>query len=132
MRTALAVMVGAALLAGRAEALERWTWQDTAWEGGAIAALALDWGTTRDLAWRNSHQVRGGRRYAEHEECNPVLGHHPSMQQVNTYFATAIVTHAAIATLLPSRWRRAWQVSALGLEIVAVGSNFQASLSVRF
>ena len=114
-----------------AQALDEWTWQDTSWEAASLGALVLDWGTTRDAAWENAHVRREGF-YSLHAEGNPVLGRYPSTKSVDLYFASSIVTHAAVAALLPQGWRRAWQASTVGLEVLVLRGNFRAGLSVRF
>jgi hypothetical protein len=120
------------VVAPPARALDRWTWQDTAWESAAAGALALDWGTTLDGAYRRNHWHSSHGRLGWHEETNPILGRRPKAAEINAYFVSAIALHVGVAAVLPSGWRRAWQVGTVGVEAYVVRGNVRAGLTVRF
>jgi len=116
----LAVAV-AVLVAGRADALDRWTWQDTAWEAGFAALVLVDVGQTR-WAMQNGW-----------EEGNPLLGKHPTDTQLNTLAVAVPLAHAAVSTLLPAGpWRRGWQVFTVGVEAHAVYRSYSIGVKVAF
>ena len=99
------------LLLGRASALEPWTWGDTAGEGALGALFLVDWGQT------NSAMRAGGM------ETNSLLPSHPSEERLAVHFGAFLVAHATIARLLPSPFRRIWQVLYMGIEIQAIHHN---------
>lgn len=109
------------LLSARpASALDPWTWQDTAWEGGFALTLALDYGQT---TWAMKHRN-------DWQETNQILGKYPSQPRLIGYNLSVLALHAGVAALLPKQARRAWQVLAIGFEGYHVANNWR--IGVRF
>jgi hypothetical protein len=48
-------------------------------------------------------------------ELNPIIGSHPSVAKVDTYFAGCLVAHTLIAVALPPKYRKIWQYTWIGL-----------------
>jgi hypothetical protein len=109
MKTAIVTALLLAALPARA--LDPWTWQDTAWEAGFAAVVAIDIGQTRYALDRGRYEM------------NPILGRHPSQVRLVGLAASSIALHAGVSALLPESWRRPWQAVTVGLELGAVGMN---------
>jgi len=112
------------LLAFSAPSAHAWTDKDTFWETLYLSAHVADWGQTRDIA----AQCSEGYYY----ETNPVLGKCPTAQWVNTYFLGTALLHASVAQMLPSKYRRLFQVGTLGMELNYINSNASIGLRVNF
>lgn len=98
-----------------------WTKADTAREATYLALHVADWGQTRDIANNPGYW-----------ETNPILGEHPSIRRVDTYFVFTGILHVGVAYLLPSRWREAFQLTTTGIEAAFVYSNNSIGLKVHF
>ncbi len=101
-----------------------WSEKDSIWQTAYLATHIADWGQTRDIA----SQCESGGYY----ETNPVIGRCPSKDWVNTYFFTTALLHTGIARLLPSKYRRMFQVGTLGMELSYIANNARIGLSVEF
>ncbi len=104
----------------------KWTWGDTALEAAFAGITAMDWDQTRALANHYDPYVW---------ETNPLLGHHPSVSRVNAYFPLYIVTHAAVAYVLPKPWRTIFQSIWIGYESDQVYNNrkkYSAGVCLHF
>ena len=90
-------------------------WDTNSWvRHGIYSGLhLLDWKQTQTIA-------RNPDRYWE---MNPVLGRHPSVQRVNTYFLATYLVNTAISVLLTDELRKWFQFGIIGVEGVAVGWN---------
>lgn len=127
------MLLGVALVSSRASALDEWTGTDTAWEVAYLAAHAVDWGQSRDLARRNANAMEGGRQIRPlYNESNPILGRRPSRETVDVYFLSSALVHVGVARVLPSGLRRAFQCSTFGVQVLVAHRNAQMNLSVRF
>lgn len=98
-----------------------WSKKDTAYQLTYTALHIIDWGQTRNI-------VNNGRYY----DNNPVLGKHPSMGEVNTYFILTLLGYTTISYILPSKYRRYWQVGTIVIQSGVVGHNFNIGLKVDF
>ena len=121
LRRLLAGILLLCLSASPALAARPFSRSDLAWQAAATLSLAADWAQSRDIA-----------RHPGMFEVNPVIGPHPSAARINTYFIVSALLDAGIARLLPSRWRRAWQVGTIGVEVLQVRNNAAIGLQVRF
>jgi hypothetical protein len=121
LRAAAAV----ALLApfGTAQAADdEWTMEERTTFAMSSVLLVADWAQTRQIA-RNADL---------YQETNPILGAHPSMGRVNTYFAAALALNYVIGNSLASGWRRAWFVGVGGVEASVVQRNLSIGLKLSF
>ncbi len=107
-----ASVIGSMLLLVSDVRADEWTSVDTALEASLFVLAAADYGQTR-------HFLDHGTAY----ETNPLLGTHPSRGKLLAFGATGLVLHAAIARVLPTRFRRPWQYLALGVETYCVVGN---------
>jgi len=114
--------LGLALALAAPAAAADWSGADTARQAAFLALGVADWGQTLSIA---RHPESMG-------ETNPLLGRHPSVAEVNRYFALALTAHSAIAQALPRPYREAWQYVWIGLEGRAVRNNWRAGLRVEF
>lgn len=118
LRIILMVM---ALAASTAHA-DDWRTEDTQCEIAYQVVAAMDWAQTRNIA----------RNPGRWEEQNPVLGKHPSVGEVDAYFAVMGVLHYAVSEALPVEYRSAWQYVSIILESRSVVNNYSIGLSMRF
>lgn len=100
-----------------------WTTEDTWWQAAYLALHVADWGQTRDIVKRE------GEGYYE---TNPILGRHPSLKRVDTYFTVTALAHTAISYALPAAWRRGWQHVTIGVEAGYVSYNYSIGLNINF
>lgn len=91
-----------------------------------ITLNVADWGQTLDIA----------RNPTEYHEYNPILGDHPSVSDVNTYFAIAIPVQIGVGFLLEEyagkKWRNAFWSGCIGLELGMVANNYNLGLKINF
>ena len=93
-----------------------------AWGLAALLLGGLDWSQTQTIA----------RHPAVWHERNPVLGLHPSVGAVNTYFAGAAVATAGVALVLEPGPRRWWLRAVTALELANVVRNRAIGITLTF
>ncbi len=120
MKVILAALL-IAVLSAPARA-DEWSKTDIGLQAAATALMVVDWGQT----------LKAASQTDKYCEMNPILGKHPSRGRVNTYFATAIIGHAAISHILPQDYRRIWQSVFIGVELAATSINYQAGVKIKF
>ena len=103
-------------------ARDPWTKGDTYREITAFTLRAIDWKTTRGIA----------RNPDEYIEANPLLGEHPSVGKVNTYFIITSIVHPVISYYLPRDYRTAFQYISIGVSGTASVVNLWSGLEVKF
>jgi hypothetical protein len=108
-------------------------------QGVVTGSIALDWLQTHQIATHPN----------QWSETNPILGKHPSVGKVNSYFIACEVGHAAISYLLPKyiempKWvkeyihinklpiRNSWQFIWFGIESGTAYNNYQGGIRIRF
>ncbi len=90
-----------------------WNKVDTVLELTSQGLMSADWIQTQKI-------VKNPDKY---QELNPVLGPHPSMSKLNTYFALWVPVHAGVSCILPQLYRRIWQGGTIGVEAPVVYEN---------
>lgn len=88
----------------------------------STAALVCDWGETHRAAsrgWRTS----AGVQY----ESNPILGPHPSTDDVAMYFATAAAINAAIWVAMPRKLKSLVPLAVIGAQVAPLMNNARTS-----
>lgn len=98
---------------GCAAGAHRWTRADTVREAAFAGLEAVDWGQTRNIA----------KHPEKWTEVNPILGKHPTVGEVDRYFAASLLAHAAVSAALPNPWRKRWQYLTSGFEMIMIGNN---------
>lgn len=91
-------------------------------QGTYLGVHAIDWGQTRYIA----------KHPEEHSELNPILGRHPSTDEVDAYFLSTALLHAGISKSLPSKYRKYWQIFTIGVEVGVVERNMRLGVKVDF
>jgi hypothetical protein len=83
----------------------------------------IDWAQTRTIA---KDPVKYG-------ELNPVLGLHPTLGKVNSYFALTGLAHALLASQLSPEAAKWFQYGTIGLEAGMAGRNkFKLGIGMSF
>ena len=100
---------------------DKWSKKDIALEATWQTFHALDWGTTLDI-----------ENHPNKKELNPILGNHPSRNEIHTYMAIGGLAHIGVTHLLPKEYRPWWQVITIFITGGAVINNFGAGLSLAF
>lgn len=91
--------------------------------GAALAAATVvDWAQTRYIA-DNPDRFH---------ETNPIMGRHPSIGRVDSYFATSILVGAVVLDALPSEYRDYALKAGLVLEVLVVSNNARIGVGVKF
>ena len=88
----------------------------------AVSLLVIDWGQTRYIA-HNLHK---------YYETNPILGKHPSVGRVDTYFTTVIAGYTLAYCTLPKRYMKSVSWFVIGLEAGTVARNYQLRIRIQF
>lgn len=83
------------------QAQDKWTKADMNYQVAYTVLHLIDWGQTRYIS----------KHPNEHYEINPLIGKHPSIGRVNTFMISSLILHTGISYLLPSKYRRMWQIS---------------------
>jgi len=109
------------MLYGAAYAGGNWTRTDIAMQATSSALIAADWLQTREIATNGD--------YAEN---NVLLGDHPSLGQVDAYFAGAMLGQFLVAHALPSKYRKWWLASTIAVEAYCVGNNWGLGIGFHF
>ena len=118
----LIAFIMAILLAPSAYAADKWDTTDIALGVSALALTIMDYGQTRYIS-DNPEQFT---------ERNPLMGKHPSRDDVNLYFAGAAVVGLAVAHFLPSEWRKVWLGGWIAAEGITVYHNDLIGVGVRW
>jgi len=99
-----------------------WNKSDTIREVGWQIIHFIDWKQTLYIADNPD----------EYYEINPILGKHPSKGKINGYMIISSISHAGISYLLPPKYREIFQYISIGVSSVAVISNFNVGIQVRW
>ena len=97
-----------------------WTATDTTLQLTFSTLLIMDW--TQTL-----HIVRNKDKYYE---TNNMLGEYPSKRDVNRYFFTSLVGHAAVSYLLPKPYRTIWQSVYIIIEYDVIQKNRDLGIGI--
>ena len=103
-------------------AFDEWSDADVKREAVYLAVDTVDWLQTRNIA-RNPDKFY---------ETNSYLGQHPSVGKVNGYFATMMLVHVGIVTVLPSKYRAVFQFTSIVYEASYVAGNYKLGISAKF
>jgi len=87
-----------------------------------LALQFIDYGQTRTIA----------KHPENYYEMNEILGAHPSVGKVNTYFAVTTLLQMAIARALPYEYRSTFQYITIGVEVGAVANNMMVGIHHDF
>ena len=134
------------LLSMSLQSQEKWSTADKWWEASALALIAADWAQTRQIAKHPTVNHRrvvmwtddSGKEWAQEswdtqqEQTNWFLPKHPSVAEVDRYFAAYMLSHVIAANLLQGKWRRGFQVLTVGMQIDAVNRNLKLGIQIRF
>lgn len=96
--------------------------EDTFYQLIYTTLRTIDWGQTRTTA----------KNPSTHIERNPILGEHPTIGEVNTYFITTLLGHAYISYVLPSKYRRIWQAIWIGQSAQTITRNYIVGVKITF
>ena len=95
---------------------------DRGMEAAAMVLLAADWNQTRQIA----------QQPKKYYETNRILGDHPSVGSVNTYFVATMLTTAILTEVLPDTYRKILLSGIIVVEVWAVSNNKVIGLNVKF
>ena len=99
-----------------------WTKGDYIREGVKLAVQVIDWRQTRRIAEQPD----------KYYEMNPILGDHPSVGRVNTYFALSTVGNILITHAIPHPYRQWWQYLSIGASTACIWNNYNIGLKIRW
>jgi hypothetical protein len=101
---------------------EKWSKQDYALEATWQVIHLMDWGTTLDIT----------RHPDQYKELNPILGEHPTREEVNLYMFSGALLHAGVTHILPPKYRPYFQGITIGMSGVCVLNNLSVGLQIKF
>jgi hypothetical protein len=108
-------------LIGQAYA-EPWDTTDKLLGIAAVTALIVDWGQTRYIA----------KHPEQFSESNILLGKHPSIGKVNTYFTGAIIGTLVAGNYLSSRNRKILFGTITAVEVIVTSHNRNIGVKISF
>lgn len=99
-----------------------WDNVDKGMFSAAITSTVIDWGQTRYIV----------KHPTEFHELNPLLGEHPRMGKVNTYFAGALLGEWAASEYLDGDKRKFFLTGVLLLEVPTIIRNRRIGIRFSF
>jgi hypothetical protein len=99
-----------------------WDTKDTIIEITWQAINVIDYFQTMEIA----------RNPQEWEEYNPILGKHPTTDEVTIYFITYALVHAGVSYILPDKYRVWFQGITFGYTISCVTNNMSAGIRINW
>jgi len=103
-------------------AAQAWTDEEKIWGATAGVLMLGDWATTNNM----THRYNEG--YYEH---NPLLGSHPTTNQVNLYFLIAAPAVYLLADQVPT-YRKEILEATSAIELIMIGNNLRLGLHFQF
>jgi len=100
---------------------DEWSRSDTYRETAYLTLHTIDWMQTREIS-----------RNPNYYEQNNILGSHPTIQEVDRYFAVTAIAHLGISYIIPVEYRVPFQYISIGVEFGAVAHNYSIGVSARF
>ena len=111
------------------------------WDTTLLFLRVADWGQTRDIATKTQKVIIGHdsinnigiieEEYV-YTETNPILGTHPSLEKVDTYFVCCMGCDYLIAKYVSPKLHKCWDVIGIVLESYCVNHNLQTEVSFKF
>jgi len=115
---------------------DKWTTLDYTLQSAVITTQVIDWGQTLDIAKSQPKVLSEGDGWRmiqrRRSEINPILGDHPSVGRVNTYFISSIILNSVVAHYLPKPYRNIFQVLSIGCESYFISRNYHVGLKINF
>jgi hypothetical protein len=114
-------------------ATDPWLPRDTAAQAVVTGLMVTDWAQTREMV--KNPCVAGPNCEVHHYEkglASHFIGEHPSVGQVNNYFAASILLNAGVAWLLPRGWREGWQIGSAVYETKIVLDNRTLGIKITY
>lgn len=105
-----------------AQASDTWTKRQMVLQGMTSFSYIIDWGQTLDIVANPD----------EYYETNPILGKHPSKNDVHLYFTSLIASHLLITHLLPTKYREPWLSGTLMVSVGYINNNYSLGLRINF
>lgn len=93
---------------------QSWTWYNTVLELTFVGFIFIDYQQTYNIVILQPEK---------HSEKNPILGEHPSLQNLQLYMVSCIFIHSIISFFLPPIWREIWQCITIMIEFSALWNN---------
>ncbi len=113
----------------------KWTWEDTALQTVYSGFLVADWSqtlhTARDHITQHNFRTGFTPYYESQDGAQRFIGKYPSKRNVNMYFTTMMIGHAAVSYLLPKPYRTIWQSFYIIYEYDTVQKNRDIGLGVN-
>ena len=114
-------------------AFDEWSDDDKVRESIFIGITSIDWLQTRNIARHNcTNPATGLHDCYESGPAAMFIGNNPSVGKVNNYFIGAMLTHAGIVTVLPSKYRAVFQFTSIAYEASFVAGNYKIGISAKF
>jgi hypothetical protein len=112
------------------------------WDMTLLVLRIIDWGQTRDVATRidtdcfpqlPEHLGRNGKNnnyyYKYHDE-NTILGKHPTLKEVDAYFALTIITDYLICNYANPKFKKVWVNSGLFISSFCIINNYKIGVKL--
>ena len=116
-----------------ARAFDEWSDADVKREAVMIGVTTIDWLQTRNIARHNcTNPSTGEHDCYENGPAASFIGSNPSVGQVNNYFAASMLAHIGFVTVLPSKYRAAFQFTSIVYEASYVAGNYKLGISAKF
>jgi len=110
-----------------------WSDADKVREAVFIGITSVDWLQTRNIARHNcTNPATGMHDCYESGPAAMFIGNNPSVGQVNSYFIGAMLAHAGIVTVLPSKYRAVFQFTSIAYEASFIAGNYKIGISAKF
>jgi hypothetical protein len=104
-------------------------WEET--DTVLILLCVADWAQTRDIATNRSDPcITFDQSGFTYNEINPILGRHPTLEQVDMYFLASISANILIIKYANPKIKKWWTIIGIATETYFVSHNVQ--IGVKF
>jgi len=132
-----AILLAVLLLGASVPAMAANKWEES--DTTLLVLRFLDWAQTRDIATELNYDngfpvydVNTGKQEFRFSEANPILGTHPSIEQVNTYFIILIGADFVICKYGSPKFKQLWKIIGNTAETYCITQNISVGVSFKF
>lgn len=105
---------------------DNWSTTDYVLQTSVLTLTTIDLVQTYTFLYKEPYVSRN------HSEMNPLMGLHPTKKRFFFVGGCWMLFHTALSYILPSGYRRTWQITYLYFETIIIHHNYKCGVRIKF